>query len=531
MSPPESPKDGSDDDTPPRGRSARVSELRDAVREAIQLRRGQSPTRAQDEEKLHGEKSGATSVQGCDYFGAASGALSPEARKISHSRSATESSMVNPHHRSPMASYSSGQSSEDSDSDEELSIKPPMVRKKSGELVRPALRPSSRRPSSMPGTPTYTKAVHFKEAIEQVRHFLKVDRPIAVSAGSSPVETFDSESEYPFGSEDSEACQSSPGWEIRLANFPSYNYERKNMPVRVEQIFLAADQKTLIGTVAVANIAFQKSVTARFTLDYWKTTSEVAAEYDDDIRKQPNDGYDIFKFNIRLADLANLETKTMFICVRYNVNGQVFWDNNNFTNFQIDFIKKAKSQAPRQSPLGARPIEAIPRSRHSPHVSAGGRARTSIDDKFEAFTSNQSLPSSWTDDSPSSSIRLKKSSDRKGSIFPGERHSSSQAFGNRYDFSKSLTTALTHAQDTIGSRNVVDEDDNDPSYLTHNATKSAAPLSTRTPVKTGAPALALPVALRDADVRPALDSEEYKQMLNQMCFVGVESGMDHQIPR
>lgn len=45
----------------------------------------------------------------------------------------------------------------------ELSPKPPLVRKKSSELVLPALQPPSarRRPSSMPRTLGYSKAVHF----------------------------------------------------------------------------------------------------------------------------------------------------------------------------------------------------------------------------------------------------------------------------------------------------------------------------------------------------------------------------------
>ena len=77
----------------------------------------------------------------------------------------------------------------------------------------------------MPGTPTFSKAVHFNEDIEQVRHFLQVDKPSAVSAGSSPVETYDSESEYPFSVGKAEA--KAPEWELRLSNFPRETFERK----------------------------------------------------------------------------------------------------------------------------------------------------------------------------------------------------------------------------------------------------------------------------------------------------------------
>jgi hypothetical protein len=62
-----------------------------------------------------------------------------------------------------------------------------------------------------------------------------------------------------------------------------------------------------MGSVAVANLAFQKFVACRFTLDYWKTTSEVAAEFSHEIRpKASPEGHDRFQFTIKLSDLANL---------------------------------------------------------------------------------------------------------------------------------------------------------------------------------------------------------------------------------
>lgn len=49
-----------------------------------------------------------------------------------------------------------------------------ILRKESGKLIRPVLRPSSarRRPLSMPGTPTPSKTVHFDPHLEYARHFL-----------------------------------------------------------------------------------------------------------------------------------------------------------------------------------------------------------------------------------------------------------------------------------------------------------------------------------------------------------------------
>merc|ERR1712169_73219 len=104
-------------------------------------------------------------------------------RRVSHVRSATEPNAQ------PLPSTDSAVSAtvSEEDTDEDLMTKPQMVRKKSGELVRPALRPSSRRrPSSMPGTPVFSKAVHFDSHLEHVRHFLQVDRPLASAPAHPP---------------------------------------------------------------------------------------------------------------------------------------------------------------------------------------------------------------------------------------------------------------------------------------------------------------------------------------------------------
>lgn len=220
-----------------------------------------------------------------------------------------------------------------------------MLRKKSGELVRPSLRPSPHRrpPSSMPETTTFPKAVHFDQHLEHVRYFLQVDRPLAISTDSSLTESYDGNTELLLSDEDSPNTSSRLfEWEIVASNFPAETPDRLRQPVLVERVFLLADNNTLAGSVAVANLAFQKTVIARFTLDYWKTTSEVLAEYNNDIHLKQADGYDRFNFNIKLSDQANLEAKTMFFCVRYAVNGVEYWDNNNLKNFRVNFRKKAK---------------------------------------------------------------------------------------------------------------------------------------------------------------------------------------------
>ncbi|KAF2148293.1 carbohydrate-binding module family 21 protein [Myriangium duriaei CBS 260.36] len=435
--------------------------------------------------------------------------LSTEARKISHSRSSTETAI--PH----MNTSSSDQTSCSDDSDDELRLgKPPLVRKKSGELVKPALRPSSRRRySSMPGTPTYSKSVHFNDDGNQTRHFLQVDKPSAVSAGSSPVETYESD-EFPFEGSQSSRVE----WDMKLANFPSPDdHTRKSKPIWIERFFLSADNKSLVGEVAVANISFHKSVVARFTLDYWKTTSEVSAEYSDDVRKQSqSDGYDRFTFTIRLADQANLETKTLLLCMRYNVIGQEHWDNNNDTNYQIDFVKKVNRVASKQysTPLGARPLNAIPRSRHSPPASRGRPRAPSIDDDMTSHLDNSYHFGASDDllgDDSRAAIKLKPKS-KRGVAFPSANQSS-QGLGGRYDFGASLSAALSNAQDKLGKQ---------AGLMTHKASSAESKgyfSKDSNATETAQKKIVEPERPEALTVdRPAMGSAQYKDLVSKFCY-------------
>lgn len=350
--------------------------------------------------------------------------------------------------------------------------------------------------------------MHFNDDGNQTRHFLQVDKPMAVSAGSSPVETYDSESEYPF----EDRSPTKVEWDIKLANFPEDTFERKAKPVRVERFFLSGDSKSLIGTVAVANLAFNKLVIARFTLDYWKTTSEVVAEFSNDVRRQqPDDGLDRFNFSIRLADQANLENKTLLLCIRYNVNGVDYWDNNDNMNYQIDFVKKMQKSP--QSTLGARPLNAIPRSRHSPPTSRG-RVPSIDDDLVTRFDSTSSAyhfgsPAKLIGESPNTTVKLKPRS-KRGSLYPTASQPNN-GLGGRYDFGASLSAALINAQDKLGKQS---------GLMGVKAPKTESGYFSPQDARQG-PAQERPDAITTD--RPAMGSEQYKDLVQKFCYVGARS--------
>ncbi|KAI5465308.1 putative phosphatase regulatory subunit-domain-containing protein [Mariannaea sp. PMI_226] len=514
ISPPDSASSGSDDDdeSAPTIRGRKLEKLRDAASQ-IQQQKNSSPRRDKK------ERAGSSNGSGVHFSFSTSalGDLAKTGRKLGHVRSATEPSIQS------LKPGDNSLTGSEEESDPDLEKKPQMVRKKSGELVRPALRPSSRRrPSSMPGTPIFSKAVHFDSHLEHVRHFLQVDRPLAVSAGSSPVDNYDSDAEYPFPANARSSTRSPPyEWEILTSNFPQDSPARKAQPVRLEKVWLSPDQKNLLGSVAVSNLAFQKNVVCRFTLDYWKTTSEIAAQYGHEIRPRETPlGHDRFTFSIKLSDTANLESKTLFFCIRYSVNGHEHWDNNSTRNFQVDFRKKHLPQNGKNGFQGAKsaslprsnrrqPSNTMPRPKSTPagFGEFGDDAKLNFDQPIHEYLGESA--------SGSSGLRLKSKSTSNlasDNFAKGLGSPSGLAFSNRYDFGASLTAARK-----AGSQPPKDKDGlyMKPNVRAKSMSGPATPPPVLAPVQAnnGQPVPGSPPT-------PTLSSSSYEELVNKYCFFG-----------
>lgn len=261
----------------------------------------------------------------------------------------------------------------------ECTLSPTVLRKKSGETLRPALRNtgSDGRRLSISDFSGSSRHVHFGSRLEDVRYFFRLDMPSSVSSDCSPTES-ESESDYDDGVATSNGSPSpncgstapSPAWKLRLPNFPPLVSEQKAVPVRLERLTLSGDGSSLIGVVNVLNYAYHKIVAARFTFDSWTTVSEVTADYSHGLppKRKASYGNDKFKFKIGLSDITNLEDRTLHLCVRYTVNGMEYWDNNNSRNYEAIFIKEEPSSPRVPQPIKARPLT---RSRNavklSPH--------------------------------------------------------------------------------------------------------------------------------------------------------------------
>lgn len=322
----------------------------------------------------------------------------------------------------------------------------PMLRKKSGELVKSSMKhdhattntmPSATfRAKSLPTTPTGPKAVHFDEQLERVKLFLAQQRPTAVSRDGSPIETEteDDSEAFPFPP----MTTSIPSQiSLVLPEFPHNSLpEIGNRDICLETLEIAADWKSLKGTALLRNLAFEKRLSIRFTFDDWQTISEVTGEWASTL---VGGTIDRWTFTIKLQDLlARIEEKTMFMALKYSVNGGEIWDSNNGKNYRVEFRKSpARSQA---VVGGARA------ARHEWAVTNPGQASERMADlrrELDRLVADQ--------DDFGSSDEIVLTRDRNGFKYaprflgdeavPLAQAPASSTFSSRYDFGASLKNA------------------------------------------------------------------------------------------
>lgn len=91
------------------------------------------------------------------------------------------------------------------------------------------------------------------------------------------------------------------------------------------------DEFSISGVVRVVNLAFEKRVTLRYTLNNWLTFMDVPASY----VPRSSDGLSD-KFHFKIVTPAFLESSgSLQFAVRYRVGADEFWDNNDGKNYKV----------------------------------------------------------------------------------------------------------------------------------------------------------------------------------------------------
>ncbi|KAJ7104373.1 hypothetical protein B0H15DRAFT_22849 [Mycena belliarum] len=195
------------------------------------------------------------------------------------------------------------------------------------------LKPSLKDPSPAPqirlcrsrSEPAPPKNVHFPPPgahLERVRRFHRHGRPVSVSLGAPSSEETETETELESDSMPRWLSASLPRAPARSPLGPvqtRYSLDAPWLPRRPESTTMvlvealrlegdsAASSLALRGSLLVRNAAFEKHLFVRFTLDGWRTTSEVAARWTEsapEVASEPGPGWDRFAFTIGLVDYA-----------------------------------------------------------------------------------------------------------------------------------------------------------------------------------------------------------------------------------
>lgn len=104
---------------------------------------------------------------------------------------------------------------------------------------------------------------------------------------------------------------------------------------------------TICGSVRVRNLDFHKTVHVRYTMNRWKTYTDLQATY----VQGSCDGYsDRFQFVLYAPCISS--GQRMELAVRFQCKGQQFWDNNSGANYCFDCLALGAS-APTQSSSAA----------------------------------------------------------------------------------------------------------------------------------------------------------------------------------
>ncbi|NWW09403.1 PPR3D phosphatase, partial [Oreocharis arfaki] len=112
---------------------------------------------------------------------------------------------------------------------------------------------------------------------------------------------------------------------------PGFAERVRQHKVRLE--WVRAEPAGLRGAVRVLNLAYEKVVSVRYTLNGWASCAEAAATYQP---PGPADGItDRFAFLLPLGAAAAAAETALEFAVRYRVAGAEYWDNNEGKNYRL----------------------------------------------------------------------------------------------------------------------------------------------------------------------------------------------------
>ncbi|TSK14622.1 Protein phosphatase 1 regulatory subunit 3C-B [Bagarius yarrelli] len=104
--------------------------------------------------------------------------------------------------------------------------------------------------------------------------------------------------------------------------------------------------RSLMGTIKVSNISFEKSVHVRITFDSWLSYTDVPCVYMNNVYGCAD--IDTFSFSVDLPSSVPHEKQVEF-CISYNADDGTHWDNNGGKNYRLAHANNNSNQTKQAS--------------------------------------------------------------------------------------------------------------------------------------------------------------------------------------
>lgn len=120
-------------------------------------------------------------------------------------------------------------------------------------------------------------------------------------------------------------------YKITRSNFvaPKNIYDKRDCPVYLQQATLSSDKKLMVLLVMVLNLAFEKKLSVKLTLNNWNSVL-IFNNYTY-MKLFTSVNYDQFQFVIPFSHFPSSISPQF--CIRYDVNNTTYWDNNHQKNY------------------------------------------------------------------------------------------------------------------------------------------------------------------------------------------------------
>lgn len=218
----------------------------------------------------------------------------------------------------------------------ETFLKPPQspsLRRRCKSLPTPTDR--AKLEISRSRSPTSQKKVRFADSLGleliTVKHFDDGDEPevperILAKLPKGPMHLNHLDTKFP------RPPAQSVFMELQFTNpgtLPGFEQRVREVKVMLESV--EADEFSLSGIVRVLNLAFEKSVSLRYSLNNWITFMDGLASY---VPSSSDGATDKFRFKIVMPTYLD-SGGTLQFAIKYCVGGQEFWDNNHGNNYKV----------------------------------------------------------------------------------------------------------------------------------------------------------------------------------------------------